>query len=126
MVQRPGDEHAVWHFWHGADRSFLCWYINFQARARRTSVGYDTQDFELDIVVFPDGRWVFKDADVLPARVAAGQLTQAVVDRIVRLGDELAVELDAGRHWWDHRWASWTPPSAWHDARLPPGWAAAD
>lgn len=55
MVQRPGDPHAVWHFWTGPDREFTCWYINLQADFVRAAIGYDTQDFELDLVVFPDG-----------------------------------------------------------------------
>jgi hypothetical protein len=122
MVQRPGEAHAVWHYWHGPDREFLCWYINLQAPARRTAIGYDTQDHELDVVVFPDGRWVFKDLEVLDDRVAAGQLSQHRIDEVRRLGDSMAIELDAGRHWWDHRWADWTPDPAWHDADLPPGW----
>ena len=125
MVQRADEEHAVWHFWGGPDRSFVCWYINFQARARRTTIGYDTQDFELDIVVFPDGRWLFKDRDVLDERVASGQLTRSVVDRVLRAGDQMAADLDAGRHWWDPRWATWTPPSEWHDASLNSGWSTA-
>lgn len=37
------------------------------------------------------------------------------------VGTELTAELDAGRHWWDHRWAHWEPPASWKDARLPVG-----
>jgi len=80
MVQRPGEMFAVWHYWHGANRRFLCRYINFQASFQRTAIGYDTQDFELDMVVFPNGTWVFKDREVLAVRVAAGQLSQGLVD----------------------------------------------
>jgi hypothetical protein len=124
MVQRPGEPYAIWHFWQGEDRAFLCWYVNFQAPFRRTAAGYDTQDFELDIVVLPDGSWTLKDLELMPARVDERHLTQDVADRVVRLGEELAAELDAGRHRWDDRWAAWTPPPAWHDAALPPGWRA--
>ena len=37
MVQRPGDDHAVWHFWTGADRAFDHWYVNIQQAFRRTA-----------------------------------------------------------------------------------------
>ena len=124
MVQRPGEDWAIWHLWHGDDRALLCWYVNFQAAYRRTAVGFDTLDFELDIVVFPDGRWAFKDREVLADRVAAGRLTQATFDRVLALGDEMAAALDAGRRPWDPRWADWTPPDGWRDARLPAGWSA--
>jgi hypothetical protein len=124
MVQQPGEMFAVWHYWHGADRRFLCWYINFQAPVHRTALGYDTQDFELDLVVFPDGTWMLKDLDVLPQRVSEGQLTQGLVDQVVQLGDEIGRELDAGQVRWDQRWADWTPPMLWRDANLPEGWSS--
>jgi predicted RNA-binding protein associated with RNAse of E/G family len=95
MVQRPGDHHAVWHFWTGPDREFACWYVNLQTAFVRTSVGYDTQDLELDIVVTPDGTWTLKDLDVLDDRVAEGRFSPELARWIVSLGEQLAAELDA-------------------------------
>lgn len=123
MVQRPGDHHAVWHFWEGRDRRFSCWYVNLQVAHRRTAIGFDTQDLELDIVVHPDGSWAFKDADVLGARVADGRFPTSFVGWVTGLGDELGVELDAGRRWWDPVWAEWTPDPAWDTPALRPDWA---
>ena len=51
MLQRPGDAHAIWVFWHGPAREFTGWYVNLQEPFRRTETGYDTQDLELDIWV---------------------------------------------------------------------------
>jgi hypothetical protein len=124
MVQRPRDPYAVWHFWRGPDRDFLCWYVNFQAPFQRMLRGYDTQDFELDIVVFPDGAWMLKDLDRLPERVSEGYLSRTVADAVVRLASEFAEELDAGRHRWGDHWAEWSPSPTWYDAVLPPNWSA--
>jgi len=124
MVQRPDDLFAVWHYWHGPDRRFLCWYINFQAPFHRTAIGYDTQDFELDMLVFPDGRWSFKDREVLADRVSEGQLSQGIVDHVVELGDQIADEVSAGHLRWDQSWTEWAAPPAWRDADLPAGWDA--
>lgn len=124
MVQRPGDPYAVWHFWDGSERDFTCWYINLQADFVRTPIGYDTQDFELDYIVFPDGSWVVKDLELLDDRVAEGRFTASLVDWIRNLGNELAEELHAGRHWWDPTWAEWSPPASWCEASLPDGWSA--
>ena len=115
QVQRPGDAHAVWHFWIGPDREFLCWYINLQADFVRTSIGYDTQDLELDLVVFPDGSHLVKDLELLDDRVAEGRFTAELVTWIRELGADLGRELDAGRHWWDPSWAQWKPPATWKD-----------
>ncbi len=122
MVQRPGDHHAVWHFWEGPERTLACWYINLQTAFRPSAIGYDTQDLELDLVVAPDGSWQLKDLEVLGDRVREGRYSQELVDWVVVLGEELGRELDAGRHWWDHAWASWEPDPAWRDVSLVAGW----
>lgn len=124
MVQRRAEEFAVWHFWDATDHSLQCWYVNFQAAYRRTQVGFDTLDFELDIVVFPDGTWTFKDRESMADRVAEGRLQQHTVDRVLALGDQMASELDAGRLPWDTTWASSSPPDSWRDAELRTEWSA--
>ena len=122
MVQKPGEHHAVWHFWTGPDREFACWYINLQTAFVRTAAGYDTQDLELDIVVLPDGAWTLKDIELLDERVAEGRFSPQLARWVVSLGEQLTTELDARSHWWDHRWASWTPHEDWNSPSLPPGW----
>jgi Protein of unknown function (DUF402) len=122
MIQRPGDDHAVWHFWTGEDRTFSCWYINLQTAFVPTPIGFDTMDLELDLVVFPTGDYLVKDLDVLPERVAEGRLTQTVVDHALALGDRLTAELDAGRWWWDTAWAEWRPDPSEGVPALRPDW----
>lgn len=122
MVQRPGDPYAVWHFWDGPDRTFLCWYLNLQADFRRTSIGYDTQDLELDYVVWPDGTWEEKDRELLATRVEDGRFTEALAAWVLDVGADIASRLAAGDRWWDPTWATWEPPDDWRDARLPRGW----
>lgn len=124
MLQRPGDPFAIWHFWTGPDRTFECWYINLQAAFVRTEIGYDTQDFELDFVVSPDGSFVVKDLDVLDDRVTEGRFTTDLVAWIRDLGSQMSADLTARRHWWDPSWAHWAPPRDWRDPRLPPNWSS--
>lgn len=122
MVQRPGEDHAMWHFWRGRDRAFDHWYVNIQEAFRRTSIGFDTQDLELDIVVPLDGTWQFKDGDLLAEHVRLGRYTTAQVDAVLELGERLGAELDAGRRWWDETWSTWTPDPSWYPVSLPPDW----
>jgi hypothetical protein len=122
MVQRPGDDHAVWHFWTGEDRTFSCWYVNLQTAFARTDMGFDTMDLELDLVVLPDGSWVMKDLDALADRVADGRLTPTVVEHVLALGERLGAELDAGRWWWDLSWADWRPDPDDEAPALRPDW----
>ena len=96
MLQRPGEAHAVWHFWDGPDRDFRCWYLNLQSPFRRTSIGYDTQDLELDIVVAPDGSFVLKDLELMDQRVADGRFTPELVAEVIVDGDRIMADLAAG------------------------------
>ena len=124
MVQRPGDPHAVWHFWQGPAREFACWYVNLQSDFVRTEIGYDTQDLELDLVVSPDGSYVVKDLELLDDRIAEGRFTPDLATWVREVGGSLTAELAAGRRWWDPSWADWTPPADWKDARLPAAWSS--
>jgi Protein of unknown function (DUF402) len=122
QLQRPGEAHAVWLFWEGAERSLSFWYLNLQAPFRRTAVGIDTQDHELDVVLEPGGNWRFKDEEWLDEWVRLGRWTPSEVAAIRAEGDRIAAELDAGRRWWNQGWADWTPNPAWRGGDLPPGW----
>jgi hypothetical protein len=120
MLQRPGDRYAVWHFWEGDEREFVCWYLNLQEPFRRTAEGFDTQDLELDVVIEPDGGWTFKDHDLLETRVHEGRFTRAEADSILALGDEIGRMLESGERWWDPAWSQWAPEPAWRVPRPAP------
>ena len=113
MLQRPGEAHAVWLFWRGRERTFAGWYVNIQEPFRRTATGFDTQDLELDIWIPLDGRWEWKDEELLERRVEEGRFTTEQVVEIRAEGARIAAELDAGRRWWDESWAGWQPDPAW-------------
>ena len=112
QLQRPGEMHAVWVFWSGPDRTFSHWYVNLQKPFRRTAEGFDTQDLELDVIVWPDGRWELKDDELLDQRVREGRFTQDQARAIRAEAARVTAELDAGRRWWDDSWAEWRPPVA--------------
>jgi len=109
MLQRPGEAHAVWVFWHGPERAFHGWYVNLQEPFRRTAGGYDTQDLELDIWVPAEGKWVLKDDELLDVRVREGRFTQDQARATRREAARITAKLDEGRRWWDDHWAAWRP-----------------
>jgi uncharacterized protein DUF402 len=122
QLQRPGEAHAVWLFWTGPERHLDFWYVNLQAPFRRTPLGIDTQDHELDIVIQLDGSWQFKDEEWLDEWVRLGRWTEAEVAAIRAEGERIAAELDAGERWWSDAWATWEPDPAWRGGDLPNGW----
>jgi hypothetical protein len=126
VMQRPGDPYAVWHFWHGEDRQFLSWYLNLQEPFRRTAIGVDTQDQELDVIVFPDGQWLLKDDEYMDQRVREGRYSSAEVADIRAVGARLTAMVDAGDTWWDPAFTSWNPDPSWATPVLPDGWEAVE
>jgi hypothetical protein len=122
MLHRPDDAYAVWVFWHGADRAFSRWYLNLQAPLRRTSIGFDTLDHELDLWS-PDGdRWLWKDDELLSQRVQEGRFTASEAAAIRAEARRLEAELGRDGPWWDLGWGRWTPDPSWPWPALPPGW----
>jgi hypothetical protein len=122
MFHRPGDAYSVWLFWDGPERRFWGWYLNLEDPFRRTELGLDIRDHELDLWS-EDGRtWHWKDDELLDQRVAEGVYTQAEAVSIRTEGTRLHAEVVDGGGWWDEAWASWEPPADWAPPRLPPGW----
>ncbi len=125
QLQRPGEMHAVWVFWEGPERKHAGWYLNLQEPFRRSSVGFDTQDLELDIVIELDGSWSWKDDEQMDGWIERGRWTRDEVDAIRAEGHRISAELDAGRRWWSESWASWEPDPSWPAPTLPQGWGRA-
>lgn len=108
-LRRPEDPYSVLAFWEGPQRAFACWYVNFAEPIRRHADAYDTQDLELDLIVWPDGRLELKDDESLDQRVREGRFTQDQADATRDDARRLIAELDAGRRWWDDAWSCWAP-----------------
>ena len=122
MLQRPAESYAVWHFWEGRERSFAGWYLNLQRPFRRTPIGYDTQDLELDVWIPTAGPWSFKDEDELEERRADGRFTATEVVEIRSIGSEIGAMLDREERWWDESWARFEPDASWQAPSFPAGW----
>ena len=122
-LQRPGEMHAIWVFWEGPERDLAAWYVNLQEPFRRTTLGFDTQDLELDIVIEPGGSWSVKDDGKLEPWIERGRWTTDEIAEIRAEGARVVTELEAGRRWWSDEWASWEPDPAWPMPALPAGWA---
>lgn len=122
QLQRPGEMHAVWVFWEGAERTLGAWYVNVQEPFRRSRFGFDTQDLELDIVVSPDGSWRYKDDERLESWIERGRWTAAEVAEIRAEARRIGGLLEDGNRWWSEDWAAWRPDPTWPQPTVPDGW----
>ncbi|MDT0532788.1 DUF402 domain-containing protein [Micromonospora sp. DSM 115977] len=122
MLHRPGEAHSVDVFWTGPRRAFAGWYFNLQEPLRRTPIGVDTLDHELDLWWGAGtDHYVWKDVELFAQRLEEGRYP-GLADTIRAEGDRIAALLDAGERWWDEAWSTWRPDPAWPVPALPSGW----
>lgn len=118
----PGAAHAVSVFWRAADWEFLCWYVDLQAPFARTTTGFESEDYVLDIVIPPDFAWYWKDEDEFAAAQRVGRFSAAQATAI-RAEGESVVEAIEARGWpFDAGWERWRPDPAWMLPMLPDRW----
>ena len=123
MLVPAGAAYAYWSYWRD-DWSFEGWYVNVQAPLRRTSLGWDTRDHVLDVVVAPDlSAWSWKDEDELEDAVAGGTFTRAEAAAIRAAAEQALAVLAEGRWPFDRDRSGWRPDPSWRlRPTLPPGW----
>lgn len=122
----PGAWYSVWLLWDVEPRRLVCWYVNMEEPFVRTPIGFDTDDYELDVVVNPDFTWRWKDEDHLSQVVDAGLVSH---ERAVALrrDAELAIRaITTGARPFDAGWDRWTPDPSWPRPELPQNWHALD
>jgi hypothetical protein len=78
---------------------------------RRTTLGFDTVDLVLDLVVAADGTWSLKDEDDFELAASVGQLQHRAVEQVRAAAEQMISVVESGgppfneTHWlsWRHR-----------------------
>ncbi|WP_030903291.1 DUF402 domain-containing protein [Streptomyces sp. NRRL F-5126] len=120
-LMRPGEPWSVWLWWADGWR-FKSWYVNLESPYSRGPGTVDSEDHFLDIDVFPDRTWRWRDED---------EFAQARQDRLMDADQAGTVE-EAGRKalasiaaWaspFSDGWEDWRPDPAWPVPELPGDW----
>lgn len=117
-VWRWIDDDGVWssHF-----------YVNFERPWTRTRLGFDTEDWVLDLIVTGAERAVtVKDADELDWCVEAGTVSPEQAES-TRRSAERVTAIAAENGWpFDADWSLWRPDADWVAEPLPADWAQLD
>jgi hypothetical protein len=127
MLVPPGQPHSVWWFWHSRG-TFDGWYVNLEEPAvwwdDGTAAGVDTVDQDLDILVYPDRVWEWKDEDELAERLGFPEHYWVSDEAAVRTEGERMVRLiEAGAYPFDGTWCDFRPDPAWRvPDTLPADW----
>ena len=89
----------------------------------RTSIGIDSLDLELDLLVTPELAVFVKDEEHVDESAALGRFTTEDAAAIHAVGATLKAQIEREGAWWDQAWSTWTPPA---ELRLVPpladGW----
>jgi hypothetical protein len=118
----PGKAYSIWLFWEGDPRQFTTYYVNLEEPFRRTTIGFDTNDHTLDILVAPDLSWRLKDEQDFEALVETGNFS-AEFGRTVREAAREAVQLvESGSSPFCDGWDCWACPEDWEVPMLHPRW----
>jgi uncharacterized protein len=121
----PGAPHAALLFW---DEAWVprTWYVNLQEPLRRTEIGFDYMDEELDALVALDGSsWSWKDEDELAEAVRRGNITTARAAELPPEGEAVVRRIVERSPPFDRDWLLWRPDPSWNVPELPTGWETA-
>ena len=105
-----------------ADGSPDSWYVNLEEPLRRTGLGFDTLDHELDLVIELDGSWRWKDEDDLAEAIRRGVIPAEEEPRMRADGERAVRRILDREPPFDRDWTAWRPGPAWPIPVLPDGW----
>lgn len=115
--------HVSWLDAEGHHRGYK---VNLQAPFVRTSIGFDTTDNALDIVMGTDLEWRWKDEDQVAVRVAVGLTFEEEAAAFRAEGERVIADIERRAYPFDQPWHEWRPDPAWTAPALPEGWWEVD
>jgi hypothetical protein len=99
------------------------WYINLQTPYRRTVLGFDYLDQELDIVIDSSlMAWSWKDEEKFLDAQRRNRIPVEQAVFVRRVGEEIIQQLENKQFTLPICWASWKPQDNWIVPHLPEEW----
>lgn len=112
ILMPPQASYSVW--WFFEEGAFSGWYVNLEEPYSRHDGGVQTKDLVLDIVVTPDRRWEWKDADEFARRTGHPLYHDEDQARAIRSeGERLVEAIEAGRFPFDGTHTDFHPDPIW-------------
>lgn len=122
ILLEPEKFYSTIYIWEAAFDKFVCYYINFQLPFRRTPLGFDTLDLDLDIVIETSLNWQWKDEHEYQRGIRAGGIRSEWVREIEHAQDEVFARIEKHVYPLDASWLNWRPDPSWLTPCLPENW----
>jgi protein associated with RNAse G/E len=127
MLIVPGEAFSTYRMWKTGTKELVCWYINLQEPIRRTSIGFDTMDLMLDVVVSPDlSTWKWKDEDEFTEAERVGFYSHEKAREIRAEGLKAAHLVTSERRSFYKQWEAWQAKPDWKLPQISPFWDKMD
>ncbi|MEP6479917.1 MAG: DUF402 domain-containing protein [Rhodoglobus sp.] len=121
-VHRQGQDWSVWR-WPNVDGTWSKnWYVNLEEPWKRTAIGFDTEDWILDLIVLHDFAVVRKDEDEFEWAEQCGRFDAEHIARIRRAAADATTAVHARAWPFDADWSAWLPPVGAPLPTLLDGW----
>ena len=120
-----GDEWSTWRWLSDAGEWSDYFYINLEDPWRRTDIGFDSGDWELDIVGTP-ASWTYKDEDELAWSEQVGLVTPDWAERTRAAGRRASEALESNAWPFSADWNRWLPAPGATLPALPGLWSQVD
>jgi len=122
MVLEPNRFYSICVLWQQSTGEFERYYVNFQLPFRRSKVGFDTLDLDLDLLVERDLTMRWKDSDEYEEALSRGMITAEWRDGVEKARVEVLERIRRREPPFDGSLLSWQPNPEWKPSRLPNGW----
>ncbi|WP_327353718.1 cytidylyl-2-hydroxypropylphosphonate hydrolase [Streptomyces sp. NBC_01304] len=120
-LARPGEPWSVWLFWEPGWQ-FKNWYVNLEEPLVRWSGGVDSEDHFLDISVYPDRTWLWRDEDEFAQAQRAGLMDRHQAEGVREAGHRAVRAIETWGSPFADNWPRWRPDPAWGVPALPEDW----
>ena len=123
MLIVPGEAFSTYIMWETGTKNLDCWYVNLQEPIKRTSIGFDTMDNMLDVVISPDmSEWEWKDEDEFAEAQKVGFYSSAKAREIWNEGEKAVRLITLERRSLYEEWEKWQANPNWEIPKLSPHW----
>lgn len=126
ILLEPEKFYSTIYIWNAASDEFVCYYINFQLPYRRTQLGFDTLDLDLDIVIETSHEWQWKDVEEYEHGIRSGGIQSDWIKNIERAQTEVFTRIENRAYPLNAHWMDWRPDPTWSAPSLPEYWNVMD